>query len=501
MQVLGFSFFFVEDIENSKSNRVKYLSMSILDLLNLIDHWMWGRFLLALMLGVGLWLTFHLRGMQFRYLPYSLKLAFTRNDDGAQGDISQFQALMTALAATIGIGSIAGVATALMAGGFGAIFWMWLIALIGMATKYAEAILAVKFRVVDKKGNMCGGPMYYIERGLGWKKLAAAFAIFCALSAFAGGNMTQSNSIAMALNDLLHIPPFWTGLTLAGITAVVLLGGIRSIGKLSSYLVPIMALLYVCGGLVILVICWRNIPASFFMIFKSAFTGQAALGGFLGASVMSAVQLGVARGISSNEAGLGSAPIAAAAAKTDVPGRQALISMSSVFLSSFIVCTITALVVGVTGVLGSVDAQGNALNGAPLVMHAFRTVLPGGDIIVTIGLILFGYTTIVGWAYYGEKCMEYLGGEKMILFYRVVFSLVVLVGAVLSFDLVWPLVDIMNGLMAIPNLIGVFALSKIVFSESKSFFSLLSVERKFQNNVHKNVYRKLQGVGNDNKID
>jgi len=237
-----------------------------------------------------------------------------------------------------------------------------------------------------------------------------------------------------------------------------------------------MALLYACGGLIIITLCWREVPHCIAVIFKSAFTGQAAVGGFLGASVMSAVQLGVARGISSNEAGLGSAPIAAAAAKTDVPGRQALISMSGVFLSSFIICTITALTVAVTGVLGSTSADGSLLNGAPLVMHAFA-LIPGGDIIVAIGLILFGYTTIVGWAYYGEKCIEYLGGDKMIRLYRIGFCLVVWVGAVMSFDIVWPLVDIMNGLMAIPNLIGVLALSGVVFSESKKFFALVDQEQ------------------------
>jgi alanine or glycine:cation symporter, AGCS family len=446
-------------------------------LLNSIDAWLWGKFLIFLLVAVGILLTIRLRGMQFRYLIYSLKLAFTRKDNNAAGDVSQFESLMTALAATIGIGSIAGVATAIMAGGFGAIFWMWIIALIGMVTKFAEAILAVKFRVVDKKGGMCGGPMYYIAQGLNMRWLGALFAFFGALSAFAGGNMTQSNSVAAALQELIHLPPLWTGVILSLLTAIVLLGGIKSIGKLSAYLVPLMALMYVLGGVIILVICYEQIPMAFFFIFKNAFTGQAAVGGFLGAGVMTAIQLGVARGVSSNEAGLGSAPIAAAAAKTDVPGRQALISMTGVFLSSLVVCTITALVVSVTGVLGQVGSNGVALNGAPLVMQAFKAILPGGDLIVAIGLVLFGYTTIVGWAYYGEKCVEFLAGGRLILFYRFCFCGVAFLGAIMSFDIVWPLVDIMNGLMALPNLIGLFALSGVVVAEANAFFKLLQREK------------------------
>jgi AGCS family alanine or glycine:cation symporter len=449
----------------------------IVALLTAIDKWLWGNFLVILLVGIGLFFTWRLRGMQFRYLAYSLKLAFTRQDEKAEGDISQFQALMTALAATIGIGSIAGVATAIVAGGFGAVFWMWVIALIGMVTKFAEAILAVKYRAVDEKGRMSGGPMHYIAKGLGWKWLGGLFAVFCTLSAFAGGNLIQSNSIAAAVQDLVHLPPIWTGIILASVTSIVLLGGIKSIGKISSYLVPVMALMYIVGGLVILVLHCDRIPESLMTIVKTAFTGQAAFGGFLGASVMAAIQLGVARGVSSNEAGLGSAPIAAAAAKTDVPGRQALISMSGVFLSSLVVCTITALVIAVTGVLGMTDSEGKALNGALLVMQAFRSVIPGGDIIVTVGLVLFGYTTIVGWAYYGEKSIEFLAGEKILAGFRTLFCLCVFLGAVMSFELVWPLADIMNGLMALPNLIGLAALSSVIIVESKDFFALLDREK------------------------
>ncbi len=452
--------------------------MNLTNVLELIDRYMWEKFLIFLLVLVGLILTIKLRGMQFRYLPYALKLAFSRHDDNAQGDISQFQSLMTALAATIGIGSIAGMATAIMAGGYGSIFWMWVIALIGMVTKYSEAILAVKFRVKDHRGEMSGGPMYYIERGLGWKWLGVMFAAFGALSAFAGGNLTQSHSIADAMHSLLNVPHYVSGIVFSVLSGVVILGGIKSLGKVNAILVPSMALLYIAGGLIIIVYHFEKIPESFAIILRSAFTGQAAFGGFAGASVMAAVQLGVTRGISSNEAGLGSAPIAAAAAKTDVPGRQALISMTGVFLASFIVCTITVLSISLTGVLGLTDGLGNALNGAPLVMKAFSSVIPYGEWIVAIGLICFGFSTILGWSYYGEKCVEYLFGENILVSYRFVFIAIVFIGPMLAIDTVWYLVDIMNGLMAFPNLIGLILLSPVIARESKGFFKLLKEEKQ-----------------------
>ncbi len=457
------------------------------ELLQSIDSGLWNGFLVYLLLGVGLYFTVRLRGMQLRYLPYALKLAFFHKDDTSAGDISQFQSLMTALAATIGIGSIAGMATAVMAGGLGAIFWMWVVALIGMVTKYAEAILAVKFRKVGANGQMSGGPMHYIEQGLGWKWLAAAFAVFGMFSAFAGGNLTQSNSIAAAMHEMFSVPPLWTGGVLAVVTAFVILGGIRSLGKFNAVLVPVMALVYIAGGLVIIALKIDQIPGSFAQIVQHAFTGQAAFGGFLGAGVMTALQLGIVRGICSNEAGLGSAPIAAAAAKTDVPGRQALISMTGVFLSSFIVCTITVLVLCVTGVFGQVGADGQPLNGAPLVIHAFNSVLPGGSWIVAVGIVLFGFSTILGWSYYGEKCLEYLTGGRGVMLFRLLFIGVVLVGSVLSLEVVWSLVDIMNGLMALPNLVALFFLSPVVLSESRSFFALVARERAAERSVSDSV--------------
>jgi AGCS family alanine or glycine:cation symporter len=385
---------------------------------------------------------------------------------------------MTSLAATIGIGSIAGMATAITAGGYGAIFWMWVVALIGMITKYSEAILAVKYRKSDSKGRMKGGPMYYIEQGLKMKWLAVLFAVFGLLSSFAGGNLIQAQSIADASLELFNIPPIVTGIIVAVCVAATLFGGVKKLGKINSFLVPIMALLYIVGGLIVLVLCHDKILDAISLIFSNAFSGRSVTGGLLGAGVMSSVQMGVARGISSNEAGLGSGPIASAAAKTDYPGRQALISMSAVFISSFIVCTITVLVLSVTNMVGKVSDNGQILNGAPLVMQSFESVLPGGGVIVALGLLLFGFSTILGWSYYGEKCMEFLFNGKGIVLFRLIFICLVFVGSLLSINVVWPLADIMNGLMAFPNLIGVLFLAKVVSKESDSFFRLLRTERK-----------------------
>jgi alanine or glycine:cation symporter, AGCS family len=449
----------------------------ISEILQYIDSVLWNGFLVYIIIITGLFLTIKLKGIQFRYLFKSIKLVFTRHDNKAQGDITQFQSLMTALAATIGIASIAGMATAIISGGFGAIFWMWVVALIGMVTKYAEAILAVKYRQVDKRNQMCGGPMYYIEKGLNQKWLAVLFALFGSLASFAGGNMIQSQSISEAMHELFHMPPIVTGIILALLIAGVVFGGIRSLGKINAVLVPVMAVLYITGGLIILGLNFDKIPAGLYQIVHQAFNGRAVVGGFIGASVMSAIQMGIARGISSNESGLGTAPIAAAAAKTDVPGRQALISMSGVFFSSFVVCTITVLVLAVTNVVGTLDENGQILNGASLVMKAFSLVLPGGQWIVAIGLLLFGFSTILGYSYYGEKCVEYLFGQRLLLYYKILFIIVTFIGALLSINVVWPLADIFNGLMALPNLIGIILLSSIVKSETKAFVSLLREEK------------------------
>lgn len=456
--------------------------MEIIKFFEKADFYLWNSFLIYLLLSIGIFLTIRLKGMQIRYLFLSLKYAFSRQDKKAQGDVSQFQSLMIALAATIGIGSIAGMSTAIISGGFGAIFWMWVVALIGMVTKYAEAILAVKYRIVDKRKQMAGGPMYYIDRGLNMKWLAVLFSLFGIGASFGGGNIIQSQSIADALFELIKLPYFISGIIIAVSAGIVILGGIKSLGKVNAYLVPIMALIYISGGLIIIFIQYKNIVPGLALIIKSAFTTKAAVGGVLGATIMNAMQMGIARGIGSNEAGLGSAPIAAAAAKTDLPGRQALISMSGVFLSSFIVCTITVLVLAVTDVVGIRTTNGELLTGSPLVMRAFSSILPFGEYVVAIGLLLFGFSTILGWAYYGEKCFEFLFPEKFIVYFRIAFIIMTFVGAITSIKLVWPIADILNGFMAIPNLIGLFLLSTVIVKESEIFFDIVKREKKEKKN-------------------
>jgi AGCS family alanine or glycine:cation symporter len=448
---------------------------SIIDRLNDI---IWGPPLLILLVVVGLYLTIRTRGVQFQYLFYAHKLAFSRHDDRAQGDISHFQALMTALAATIGIGSITGVATAIAIGGMGSLVWMWGAALLGMATKYGEAILAIKYRTTDEAKEMCGGPMYYIEKGMKWKWLAVIFAIFGAITAMGTGNMVQSNSVALALQDLLNIDPIWSGMGLVVIVGAALIGGIKSIGKIASVLVPAMALFYIVGGLAIILMKIDAIPAAFGIIFRSAFRGQAAVGGFVGASVMMAIQMGVSRGVFSSEAGLGSSPIAAAAAKTDTPGRQALVSMCSVFITTGIVCTITGLVIALSGVLGEVGSDGKVLDGSAMALQAFNNIIPYGGLVVTIALIPFAYSTILGWAYYGEKCIEYLFGYRVTKIYRVIYTFLVFPGAILSLRLVWGFANMMNGLMAFPNLIALFVLAGVISKETHFFRELLKKEKR-----------------------
>lgn len=437
----------------------------------------WGWPLLILVLGTGIFLTIALRGLQFRYLPYALKLALVPGTGPkGKGDISHFQSLMTALAGTIGIGNIAGVATAITIGGMGALFWMWVCALLGMATKYAEAVLALKYRSTDKAGEMCGGPMYFIERGLGWKVLAASFAAFGAFAAFGGGNMLQANTVADVCQGVFGIDPWISGILMVLVCGLTIIGGIHSIGKVASILVPFMAIFYLGGGLVILVMSYDKIPEVIGQILTSAFSGQAASGGFLGASMALAFQVGISRGLMTSEAGLGTASIAAAAAKSDHPGRQALVSMTGCLLSTVLMCTITGLILGVTGVHGMIGIEGKALTGASLTVAAFQKVLPGGVYVVAVGLLLFAITTILGWAYYGEKCMEYLFGIRAVKAYRILFTLIILPGALLDLEVVWMLSDIMNGMMAYPNLIGLIALTSVVIAETKDFVLLLKKE-------------------------
>lgn len=457
------------------------LNRRLIDALDLLYSWVWGAPLLILLTGIGIYLTVALRGIQFRYLGYALKLVFGRRshpEAEGEGDISHFESLMTALAATIGIGNIAGVATAITVGGTGALFWMWVTALLGMATKYAEALLAIKYRIKDERGEMCGGPMYFIEKGLGWKWLAGSFALFGAIAALGGGNMLQANSVSDVMKTLFNMDTLVSGLLVAFFTGLTLIGGIKSIGKVAGYLVPFMAVFYILGALVILVLSYDKIPAALYSIFTQAFTGQAAFGGFLGSTMLSALRVGVSRGLMTSEAGLGTASIAAAAAKTDLPGRQALVSMTGSFLATIIMCSVTGLVLGVTGVFGVPDEEGKLLNGASMTVAAFESILTGGGYIVTFGLILFAFTTLLGWSYYGEKCVEYLFGEKSIPFYRAIFIAAIIPGAVLELDVVWKISDIFNGLMAFPNLIALCALSGVVIRETRVFLGVLKAEKE-----------------------
>ena len=427
----------------------------------------WGVPLLVLLVGTGIFLTVRLRGIQVTMLGHALRETFARPKVNETGDVSHFKALMIALAATIGTGNIIGVATAISVGGPGALFWMWVTAAVGMATKYGEGVLAVKYRVVDANGEMAGGPMYYLERGLGQKWLGVLFAVFGAIASFGIGNMVQANAVAGNLQESLGINPTITGVVLTICTAGVILGGVKKIGNVSAVMVPVMAVVYVSGCLVILARFAGELPGALALVFSDAFTGTAATGGFLGATVMLAIQKGVSRGVFSNESGLGSAPIAAAAAKTNEPCEQALVSMTGTFIDTIIVCTMTGLVLIVTGAWQSGAAV------TALTRSAFDIGLPGnsGGFIVSFGIIFFAYSTILGWAYYGEKCMEYLFGIRAILPYRLVYSLCVAVGATVKLDLVWNFADVMNGLMAVPNLIGLLGLSGVIVAETNRFLT------------------------------
>ena len=433
-----------------------------------LGGWVWGPAMLVLLVGTGVWLNLMLRGLQFSMLWFALKQAFKphgKKEDGSdhEGDISHFGALMTALSATIGTGNIAGVATAVVLGGPGAVFWMWITAIFGMATKYGEGVLAVKYRVVNKKGEMSGGPMYYIERGLNMKWMALLFALFGTIASFGIGSSVQSNSVAMSIKSSFNIDPWITGVILTVLTGIVILGGIKSIAKAASIIVPFMAIFYVLGGLVIIVLHIDMLWPAVDKILTEAFNFSAAAGGMAGA----AIRYGVARGVFSNEAGMGSAPIAAAAAKTDHPVRQGLVSMTGTFLDTIIVCSITGIVL-VMGILSNQSPAGET--GAALTTHTFNNMLPGpGGWIVTFGLIFFAYSTILGWCYYGEKCAAYVFGDGFVPAYRVIYVITVMLGTVASLDLVWSAADTFNGLMAIPNLIALLLLSKVILKETKDF--------------------------------
>ncbi len=442
------------------------------EFLGTVSGYVWGPPLLILLVGTGIFLTVRLGLLQLRLLPYALKLTFSKNPDTeSQGDISHFQALSTAMAATVGTGNIVGVATAVILGGPGAVFWMWFSAFFGMATKYGEAVLAVKYRIVDAKGQMAGGPMYYLEHGLKQKWLAVLFAIFGSIAAFGIGNGTQSNSVASVVRDTFSVPTWITGIILTVFAAVVIIGGIKTIGKVTAFFVPFMALFYIIAGIIIMILNMDLIPTALGTIFSAAFTGEAAAGGAIGA----AIRYGVARGVFSNEAGLGSAPIAAAAAKTDMPGRQALVSMTQVLFDTLIICSIT----GVTIVMSGLYLD-DSLEGAALTTAAFEQFLGGvGPYIVAIGLIFFASSTIIGWSYYGEKCFQYLfKNPSLLIVYRIAFVAMVFVGATVSLDVVWTFSDVMNGLMAFPNLIGLLGLSGVIVYETKRITAKIKEEKE-----------------------
>ncbi len=445
---------------------------ALMDFLKQINILIWGNednpaYVALLLLGVSIYLSLGLRLMPWRNIGLGFKLLFSGRTDKEHGEISPFQALMTALSATVGTGNIAGVATAIFLGGPGAIFWMWITALFGMATKYGEAVLAVKFREVDANGKRVGGPMYYIKNGLGenWKWLAFLFALFGTIAAFGIGNMVQSNSVADALQSNYQIKPLYTGISLAVLVGLVILGGIKRLGTIAGVLVPAMAIAYIAGSLIIIFTHLPQAVEALRLIFSSAFSGTAATGGFAGAAVWAAIRFGVARGVFSNEAGLGSAPIAHAAAQTNDPVRQGLIAMLGTFIDTIILCTMTALVILISGAWTSGET------GASLSTIAYGQGIAYGNHIVAIGLAVFAFTTLLGWSYYGERCAEFIFGIKSIMPYKILWLVAILTGSLIKIDFVWLLADVMNGFMAIPNLIALALLSPIIFSITKKHFN------------------------------
>lgn len=461
------------------------------DILHGISGFVWGPFMLALLVGTGVFLSIRLKFLPWRNLGYALKSVFRKPDQDAakgEGDITPFQSLMTALAATIGTGNIVGVATAMVLGGPGALVWMWLSALFGLSTKYAESLLAVKYREVNQDGEMSGGPMYVLRNAfpvpvLG-KVLAVAFALFAVMASFGIGNMTQANSIADALNTTFHVPKAATGALITVLVLVVLMGGIKSIGSVCGKIVPFMAGMYFVSGILVILLNIRNVPSGIAEIVSMAFSVKAVsggVGGTVAGSMLSSIRWGVARGVFSNEAGLGSAPIAAAAAQTDMPSRQGYINMTGTFFDTIVVCTVTGLVIASSGQLGMADGStGELLTGAALTISSFRSGLGSfGGWMVSIGIMLFAFSTILGWEYYGEKSLEFLAGStRANKPYRVVFALITFVGATQKLAIVWDFSDAMNGLMAIPNLVCLLALSGVVAKECFAFQDLIQKERE-----------------------
>ena len=439
------------------------------DILNYVSGFIWGPFTLILILGTGIFLSLGLKGFTLTYIAVAFKQLFSKEEDSSSGEISSFQSLTTALSATVGTGNIAGVATAIFVGGPGAIFWMWVSAIFGMATKFAEAFLAIKYREKNELGETIGGPMYYIKNGLTSKFIVFAYLFAAAgmIAALGIGNGVQVNSVSQVINNEFGFSTFSIGIVIAILVALVILGGIKSIGNITSKLVPVMSLVYILGGLLIIILNSSQVGYVFNLIVTSAFTSTAATGGFAGATVWMALRYGVARGVFSNEAGLGSSPIAHAAAKTNNPVKQGMISMLEPLIDTLIVCTITAFVI-----LMSNQWVGE-INGAVLTVASFENLLANGKYIVIFGLILFSFSTIIGWSYYGEKCVEFLFGSGVIIYYRILWIVIIPVAASIELNLMWLIADIMNGLMSIPNLIALILLAPVIFRQtSESIGSL-----------------------------
>ena len=432
------------------------------DILNYVSGFIWGPFTLILILGTGIFLSLGLKGFTLTYIAVAFKQLFSKEEDSSSGEISSFQSLTTALSATVGTGNIAGVATAIFVGGPGAIFWMWVSAVFGMATKFAEAFLAIKYREKNELGETIGGPMYYIKNGLTSKFIVFAYLFATAgmIAALGIGNGVQVNSVSQVINNEFGFSTFSIGIVIAILVALVILGGIKSIGNITSKLVPIMSLVYILGGLLIIILNASQVGYVVYLIVTSAFTTTAATGGFAGATVWMALRYGVARGVFSNEAGLGSSPIAHAAAKTNNPVKQGMISMLEPLIDTLIVCTITAFVI-----LMSNQWVGE-INGAVLTVASFENLLANGKYIVIFGLILFSFSTIIGWSYYGEKCVEFLFGSGVIIYYRILWIVIIPVAASIELNLMWLIADIMNGLMSIPNLIALILLAPVIFRQT-----------------------------------
>jgi AGCS family alanine or glycine:cation symporter len=439
----------------------------LIAVLDKIDGYVWGPPLIIFLLFVGIFLTVRYRFLQITGFRHALGLISGRYEDPRdEGEITHFQALSAALSATIGTGNIAGVATAIAAGGPGAVFWMWITGALGMVNKFASACLGLHFRVIHEDGTASGGPMYYLERGMKLKWLGWLFALFAAVASFGIGDMVQANSVAKPLEEHLGIPSLATGLAAAFLVGLVIIGGIKRIGKVASRIVPFMCIVYVGAALIILLVNFEKIPGAFAMIFEHAFTPTSAAGGFLGATVSQTIRFGVARGLFSNEAGLGSASIAHSAAKTKEPVREGLVAMVGPFIDTLVICTMTALVIVSTG------AWSSGLTSSPLSAHAFELGLPFvGKWIVTFGLVFFAFSTMISWSYYGDRCSEYILGRRAIMPYRWIFVLLIPVGAMVKIDLVWLLTDIMNGFMAFPNLVGILGLSGLAVKMINDYFS------------------------------